>query len=314
MNRNVAVIGGGLIGQSWAIVFARAGFQVRLYDSDTDARSYAQSRIAEALKELAKSGLVDDSNAVLGRIQTESDLAEAVGEAEYVQECAPEMVDTKRRVFADLDCACSDTTILASSSSGIVASDFIGHLKHPERCLIAHPVNPPYLIPLVELCPARVTDPSVTERAWSCLSDAGQVPVMVRGELRGFVLNRLQGAVLNEALRLYEDGYVSAEDIDNTIRHGLGLRWSFMGPFETIDLNAPGGLKEYATRYGPLYEALSHEQADPRPWTQDTIDRLHAERRRILPQDKLEERQSWRDKRLMALIAHKTAAASETGN
>lgn len=314
MQSNVAVIGSGLIGRAWAIVFARAGFPVRLYDIDGDALERARSRIAETLRDLAEYGLVEDSDTILDRIHSVSDLAEALDDVAYVQECAPETVEAKRTVFAQLDRVSAKDVILASSSSGIVASDFIGHLQNPERCLIAHPVNPPYLIPLVELCPAPVTDPSVTERARSLLSDAGQVPVMVRGELRGFILNRIQGAVLNESLRLYEDGYVTADDIDNTIRHGLGLRWSFMGPFETIDLNAPGGLQEYASRYGPLYEALSHEQADPRPWSRETIDRLHAERRSALPEHKLEERQSWRDKRLMALIAHKTAAANKTGS
>ncbi|MDN3516567.1 3-hydroxyacyl-CoA dehydrogenase [Aquisalimonas lutea] len=314
MQPNIAVVGSGLIGRAWAIVFARAGFPVRLYDIDSGALDYARDRIAEALGDLARYGLIEDSDVILGRIRTVSDLAEALDDVAYVQECAPETVDAKRSVFAELDRAAADDVILASSSSGIVASDFIGHLQHPERCLIAHPVNPPYLIPLVELCPAPVTDPSVTERARSLLLEAGQVPVMVRGELRGFILNRIQGAVLNESLRLYEDGYVTVADIDDTLRHGLGLRWSFMGPFETIDLNAPGGLKEYADRYGPLYEALSHEQADPRPWSRETIERLHAERRSALPEKELEQRQSWRDKRLMALIAHKTAAAKDSGS
>lgn len=314
MQERIAIIGSGLIGRAWAIVFARAGFPVRLFDIDTDAVQRAHERIGAALEDLRAHGLVDDPGAVLGVIEPVTALEAALDGAGYVQECAPETVEAKREVFARLDRAAPADTILASSSSGIVASAFIDHLEHPERCLVAHPVNPPYLHPLVELCPAPSTDPQVVERTRSILSAAGQVPVLVRGEIRGFILNRLQGAVLNEALRLYEDGYVSAEDIDNTLRHGLGLRWSFMGPFETIDLNAPGGLRDYAERYGPLYEALAQEQADPRPWSPETIARLHAERRRALPEDGLEQRQAWRDRRLMALMAHKRQADKDIGD
>lgn len=314
MTTPIAVIGSGLIGRAWAIVFARAGFMVRLFDVDESTLEQARARIADSLEDLRKHGLIEDGASVLARIESVTDLSEAVTGVDYVQECTPERVEAKREVFGHLDDITSPRTVLASSSSGIVASDFIDHLGHPERCLIAHPVNPPYLIPLVELCPAPVTDPAATERAHAILSAAGQVPVMVRAEIRGFVLNRLQGAVLNEALRLYEDGHVSAEDIDNTIRHGLGLRWSFMGPFETIDLNAPGGLADYAARYGPLYEALAHEQADPRRWSRETIECLHADRRSALDERSLEARQAWRDRRLMALIAHKKNAANELGN
>lgn len=308
MQERIAIIGSGLIGRAWAIVFARAGFPVRLFDIDIEVVQRAHERIGIALEDLRRHDLIEDPGAVLARIEPVTELVDALDGAGYVQECAPETVEAKREVFGRLDRAAPAQTILASSSSGIVASAFTDHLEHPERCLVAHPVNPPYLHPLVELCPSPATEPAIVERTRSILSAAGQVPVLVRGEIRGFILNRLQGAVLNEALRLYEDGYVSAEDIDNTLRHGLGLRWSFMGPFETIDLNAPGGLRDYAGRYGPLYEALAQEQADPRPWSPETIDQLHEERRRLLAEDGLEERQAWRDRRLMALMAHKRDA------
>ena len=117
----------------------------------------------------------------------------------------------------------------------------------------------------------------------------------------------------NEAFRLAEDGYASPEDIDKTLRHGLGLRWSFMGPFETIDLNAPGGLKDYAERYGELFYTLAKSQADPRRWSDDLIKTLDRERRDVLPEEGLAERQTWRDRRLMALAAHKRQADREIG-
>jgi 3-hydroxyacyl-CoA dehydrogenase len=222
-------------------------------------------------------------------------------------------VEAKRAIFAELDAAAGRDVVLASSSSGIVASQFTESLTHPQRVLVAHPVNPPYLIPLVEICPAPATADWAVETTRGLMERVGQTPVTVRKEVRGFALNRLQGALLNEAMRLYEDGVASAEDLDRTVRDGLGLRWSFMGPFETIDLNAPGGLQDYAARYGPLFEALGQEQADPRPWSPATLAALQAERRERLEVDRIPDRQNWRDRKLMALIAHKAAANRDIG-
>src|SRR5690606_10729784 len=130
-------------------------------------------------------------------------------------------------------------TVLASSTSSIPASAFTEDLPGRHRCLVAHPVNPPYLIPVVELCGAPSTDAKVVEQARALMDEVKQKPVTVHKELEGFVLNRLQGALLREAFRLVQSGCVSVEDLDATVKDGLGLRWSFMGPFETIDLNAP---------------------------------------------------------------------------
>ena len=132
--------------------------------------------------------------------------------------------------------------VLASSTSGIPASAFTEGLAGRARCLVAHPVNPPYLVPLVELCPAPWTDAAVVSRTRALMTSAGQVPATVNKEMDGFALNRLQGALLAEAFRLVADDVISPTDLDALVKHGLGLRWSFMGPLETIDLNAPGGL------------------------------------------------------------------------
>ncbi|MBK1699124.1 3-hydroxyacyl-CoA dehydrogenase [Rhodovibrio salinarum] len=310
----IAVVGAGLIGRSWAIVFARAGFKVTLFDADAQALKAAKDWIAETTRALARYTLIPDPDAVCERVTLQDDLAAAVGDAVYVQECVPEELSIKRTLFAALDRLAPADAILASSTSGIVASTFTGDLAGAARCLVAHPVNPPYLVPLVEICPAPTTDPEAVARTRTLLEQAGQAPVVVRREVRGFLLNRLQGAVLNEALRLFEDGYASAEDIDRTMKYGLGLRWSFMGPFETIDLNAPGGLADYAARYGPLYETLGQEQADPRPWQHSTVQQLEAERRQHLAGDALTARQAWRDRRLMALAAHKQAQSDDSSN
>lgn len=301
----VAVIGAGLIGRAWSIVFARAGFEVALWDQFPLQVEAALDFIADRLPELQTAGLLDDAPAaVLARITPMKSLWDSVRDVVHVQENGPEKLDVKLPLFAELDRAAPPEAVLASSTSGIPASAFTKELRGRARCLVAHPVNPPYLIPLVELCPAPWTDPAVVARTRDLMTDAGQVPATVKMEMDGFALNRLQGALLAEAFRLLEDDVISPADLDALVKHGLGLRWSFMGPLETIDLNAPGGLSDYCTRYGPLY-ATMQQQMQPLDWDAALINRLQAARRAELPANMQPVRQEWRDRRLMALLAHK---------
>ena len=301
----IAVVGAGLIGRSWAIVFARAGFQVKLWDQFPAQTTAAMLFIAERLPELFDAGLIADApDLVLARIEPVGSMTEALKDAIHVQENGPEQVAVKRTLYAELDRLAPPEVVLASSTSGIPASAFTETLRHRARCLVAHPVNPPYLVPLVELCPAPWTDPAVVEKTRDLMVRAGQVPATVKKEMDGFALNRLQGALLAEAFRLLADDVISPADLDALVKDGLGLRWSFMGPLETIDLNAPGGLKDYCDRYGPLY-AKMQEQAKPLAWDKALVDRLHAARRDDLPLNMTPVRQEWRDRRLMALLAHK---------
>jgi 3-hydroxyacyl-CoA dehydrogenase len=194
--------------------------------------------------------------------------------------------------------------VLASSTSGIPASAFTESLPGRARCLVAHPVNPPYLVPLVELVGAPWTSPEVVARTRALMDRVGQVPVTAMKETRGFVLNRMQAALVAEAFRLVRDGVMGVEDVDACVRDGLGLRWSFMGPFETIDLNAPGGVADYAARFGPLLGAITAEQ-EPYGFDAETVAKVAEERRAALPSEGIEERSAWRDRRLMALLAHR---------
>jgi L-gulonate 3-dehydrogenase len=303
----VAVVGAGLIGRAWSIVFARAGFDVALWDPYPQQMEAAVAFIAERLPELEEAGLLKESPPLVARrVRPANSLAEAVAAAEHVQENGPEQVDAKRMLFDELDRLVGPDAVLASSTSGIPASAFTEGLKGRARCLVAHPVNPPYLIPLVELCPAPWTDPAFVSRTRALMTSAGQVPATVNKEMDGFALNRLQGALLAEAFRLVADGVVSPADLDALVKHGLGLRWSFMGPLETIDLNAPGGLKDYCERYGQLYLQLQR-QMTPRVWDEALIEKMHAVRRADLPANMQSVRQEWRDRRLMALLAHNAA-------
>jgi len=303
--QQIAVIGAGLIGRAWAIVFARAGMAVRLWDPVPAATAAARGFIAERLPELREAALLaDPPETVLARIEACATLEQALDGAVYVQENGPERVADKQALFARMDALAPPETLLASSTSGIPASAFTEHLPGRGRCLVAHPVNPPYLVPLVELCPAPWTTPETMAQARALMQAAGQVPATLNREITGFVLNRLQIALVSEAFRLVADGVMSAEDVDATVKHGLGLRWSFMGPFETIDLNAPGGVADYCARYGGLYAEVQ-QQTTPRPLTDAVVGPIDAGRRTVLPLAAQPERQAWRDRRLMALLAHK---------
>lgn len=302
---DIAIIGSGLIGQAWAIVFARAGYRVRVWDGDPQARVRAIDLISRQARALQAQQLVDDADAVIDRVTICAELAQAIEGAAYVQENLPERLELKREIFRQMDSLADPGTILASSTSSIPASAFTEDLAGRGRCLVAHPVNPPYLIPVVELCGAPWTDPATLDEARRIQASAGQKPVTVHRELEGFVLNRLQGALLREAFRLVQDGTISVEDLDTTVKDGLGLRWSFMGPFETIDLNAPAGVADYCNRYGDMYASIAQGQVDCDRWSGDTIKDIERQRRRELPEPELLQRRLWRDQRLMALLRHK---------
>lgn len=304
----VAVVGAGLIGRAWAIVFARAGHPVRLHDADAATMTGSLAYIEERLHELASFGLLDDApEVVLTRIRCEPSLAEALRDVVMVQENIRETVEAKTAIFAQLDSLTPPDAIIASSTSWLPASTFTADLPGRARCLVGHPTNPPYLVPLVELCPAPWTDAEVMARAHALYAAAGQTPVTLSREINGFLLNRVQAAVLNECFSLFEAGLASSDDIDKVLKDGLALRWSFMGPFETIDLNAPAGVTDYAKRYGPQNrETMSGVKAFA--WAEDTVARVDTERRKHLATTDIGARSAWRDRRLMALAAHKREA------
>ena len=195
---HVAIIGSGLIGRSWSVVFARGGHDVVLFDNQAEVLPQARELIRQTLEELAANELLDEPpQRVLDRVRTSSDLAQALEGAIHVQENIPERVELKQTLFAQLDELAAPEITLASSTSGIPASDFTETLTHRERCLVAHPVNPPALIPLVELIPAPWTADAVLQRTRQLMADIGQSPITLGGEIPGFAVNRLQGALLN---------------------------------------------------------------------------------------------------------------------
>ena len=305
MTEKIAIIGAGLVGSGWAIVFARAGFEVALFDSVGGAATAAREVIAARLSDLKAFGLVANERDVLGRVSVAADLRSTLEDAIYAQESAYEQVEVKRELFSKIDAVIGPRTLIGSSSSGIPSSAFTEHVACRDRVLIAHPVNPPYLAPIVELVPAPWTRPDAVKAVRTLMEGVGQSPVEMTREVEGFILNRLQAVLLMEAWRLVEAGLATVEDIDLTISRGLGLRWSFMGPFETIDLNAPGGVADYARRFGPLYQRIAASCSDQRLWSDDLIERVEQQRRKILSADDLPKRSAWRDRKLMELARHR---------
>lgn len=305
--RPVAIVGAGLVGAGWAIVFARAGAQVRVFDAEPGGAKRAKDLITAQLKEMSTFGLLaEDVEVVCARIMPTESLDEAVAGVTYVQESIFEKVDLKRHLYAQLSEKLDPNAVVGSSTSGIPASAFVNGLNIAPRVLIVHPVNPPYLVPVVELVPSPSTSAEVVEFSTQLMAALGQSVVHVRKEVEGFVLNRLQGALLREAWALVEEGVATCADIDATVRDGLGWRWSFMGPFETIDLNAPGGVADYAKRLGDLYLSIDKSRDHSRPWSADLIAEVEKQRRESLALTELPERRAWRDRQLMAIAARQT--------
>lgn len=288
----VAIIGAGLIGRSWSVTFARAGVPVVLYDIDTGALEAAGNWIEAMLP----GG---------GGVRYEDDLARAVAGVDYVQECTAEVLEVKTELFTELDSLTPPEAVLASSTSALLASDFTGGMARPDRALVAHPVNPPHLVPLVELVPSPRTDQRVVAATRAFMERVGQSPIEVKAEIGGFVLNRLQAALINEAVHLVADGVADADDIDRTVRDGLGLRWAFMGPFETMDLNSDQGFAGYSARFREMFAELGRSLVVDAPWPGAACARIDAARRAVLPLDQIGARQAWRDDRVRALRALK---------
>ncbi len=305
MTGSVAIVGAGLIGRSWANVFARAGWQVQVWDPDVEQRETAHGRIALSLRELEAHGLVVDAKAAAARVQVVNTLKEVVRGADYVQESGPETLEIKLATFAALDAAAPPRCVLASSTSAIVASKFTESLSCRARCIVAHPVNPPHLVPVVELCGAPWTSQATKDYAREVMLGVGQVPIDVKREVDGFVLNRLQVALLTEALRLVQEGVVSPQDLDATVAHGLGLRWSFMGPFETIELNAPQGIADYCERYVPWFRRYMADLPTPAVWNDEAWSRVAEEWGPAPSAEQVAHKSLWRNDRLAALAAHK---------
>jgi 3-hydroxyacyl-CoA dehydrogenase len=267
-----AVIGSGSIGIGWAIVFARAGNEVKVYDIDQSRLDYFTRGLNERLGFLMEEALLDeDATIISARVTTTLDLADAVRAADYIQECAPELLETKKVLFASLIKLSTPEAIIASSTSALKSSSFTSNLATRERCLVVHPGNPPYLLSVVEVVPAPYTSVDVVARTQEILRELQLNPILVKKEIEGFVFNRLQGAMLREAYSLVKDGVIEPKDIDMVVTQGLAKRWSIIGPFGTSALNVEGGIKAHAARMGESYYRMGVERGQGERWSDELV-------------------------------------------
>ena len=242
--RRIAIVGTGVIGASWAALYLARGFNVIATDPGPNAEANLRQYIDTAWKELAILGL--SSNASRDHLEFTLDMKKALADADFVQENGPERQDFKIKLFADMDAATSPDSIIASSSSGLTMSVMQSACKHPERCVIGHPFNPPHVIPLVEVVAGAKTSPETVQQAISFYTSIGKKPIHVRKEVVGHVANRLQAALYREVVYLIEQGVLDVADSDTAVCWGPGLRWGVMGPNLLFHLGGgQGGIQHF---------------------------------------------------------------------
>uniref|UniRef100_A0AAZ1X1T3 Crystallin, lambda 1 n=1 Tax=Oreochromis aureus TaxID=47969 RepID=A0AAZ1X1T3_OREAU len=249
----ITVIGSGLIGRSWAMLFVSGGYNVKIYDNQPgqSARAIFLS-LRKQLVELEEAHMLRGELSAaqqLALLSSYDDLSQALDGAFFVQECVFEQLEVKQSIFHDMERFVGKDVILSSSTSCLVPSKVFSKVQNRSRCLVSHPVNPPYYVKLVELVPHPETAAAVMDTTHALMTKVGQAPVLLKKEIDGFALNRVQAAIIAESWRLVQDGVISVKDIDLVMSEGLGMRYAFIGPMETMHLNAPKGLEDYMSRY-----------------------------------------------------------------
>ena len=265
-NRNVstvACIGAGLIGQGWATVFALKSQRVILQDVTTQGLNVALKKITSNLKCLVQNSLItqDECEQALSVLETTTDIETAVDAAEYVQESVPDEYTVKTEVFHRIEKYASKDAVLASSASGLLISEIQKNLRYPERSVLVHPCLPVYLMPCVEICGGDKTSSETVNRAAAFMASLGKQPIILNHEVPGLIINRLQSALLREAVDLVARGVASAEAVDKAFRLGVGLRSPIMGPFLRAHI-AGQGINEFFSRYSTSYTYRLADMAD----------------------------------------------------
>ena len=304
--KNISIVGTGTIGASWATFFIIKGYQVKLFDAFPEALPKALALIEKNLHFLQSKDVIkeEEVTAAQSRVQVCESLADALLNSDYVQESVAENYDVKKKLFSEMDELTSVDTILASSSSGLLISEIQKATKLPERCLLAHPFNPPHLIPLVELVGGEKTSKDVIQRTKDWMEKLGKVPVVLNKEVPGHLANRLAAAVWREAIDLVVDDVASVEDVDKALSAGPGIRWAIMGQHLIFHLGGgPGGLERFV-------DTLGHSVFHPLWQELKTWDTITPEMKEKLVSGVIEEQgdrswgdlASWRDDKLIQLL------------
>ena len=303
--RNVACIGAGLIGQGWATLFSSRGLEMTLHDVAEAILDNSIERVSSNLMFLESNNLLKqgEADAALKRIRPTTDLAEAVAHADYVQESVPDNYEIKKHVFQELDAQAPHHTILASSASGLLMTEIQKVTTRPERCVLAHPVLPAHLIPLVEIVGGEHTSPSTVKATRDFMKSIGKTPVVLNREIPGYIVNRLQAALLREAIDLVHKGIASASDVDTAFCMGIGLRDPLIGPFLRIHLAGSGVerfIENFSRSYQYRWETMETWTSIPPSAAKSIIKGVNE--MEVVRTKTLEEIKSWRDELLIKIL------------
>ncbi len=297
--KRVTCVGSGLVGQGWASLFALADYNVTLVDVNEKVLGDALERVEVKMRFLEEAGLAKGAERATKRLSATTNMTEAVSGADFVQESVFESYPVKKEVYGKMDKAADRRVILSSSSSGLMMSEIQkAASRHPERCIVSHPWNPSYLVPLVELSPGNLTSPETVKTTFRLMEDIGKVPVVLKKEVPGFIANRLSAALWREALNLVDMGVASVDDVDKAIVNGPGLRWAIMGPYLTYHLGGGRGGIEYLLKHidvskAKWLETMAKWTETPESAVQKAIEGVHElPSVKNLSYDELEE---WRD-------------------
>ncbi|MGF1592732.1 MAG: carnitine 3-dehydrogenase [Kiloniellaceae bacterium] len=299
--KKTAAVGGGVIGAGWVARLLENGIDVAVYDPAPEAERRMQAVLDNAERAYAKLTLAPRPKK--GALTFHADLAEAVGSAELVIESVPERLDIKQAVYAEVEAAADPQAIIASSTSGILPSDLQAGMKHPERLVVAHPFNPVYLLPLVELVGGAKTAPATIERAKAIYTALGMHPLHIKKEIEAFVADRLLEAVWRESLWLVTDGIATTAEIDDAIRYGFGLRWAQMGIFETYRIaGGEAGMRHFMAQFGPCLKWPWTKLTDVPDFTDELVDLVAGQSDAQSGQYSIRELERIRDDNLIAIL------------
>jgi len=300
MIERAAVIGCGVIGTAWVARMRLRGVDVAVFDPASDVPDVLDEVMDRA--HAAWSDL-DLPREPLGAVVVRDSIEEAVADAQLVQECVPERLDLKHATLRAIEVGTSRDAVIASSTSGFTPSALAQHMEHPERLVVAHPFNPVYLLPLVEVVGGTETSPATIERAMSIYATLGMKPLHVRVEIDAFIADRLLEAVWREALWLVDGGVATTAEIDDAIRYGFGLRWAQMGLFETYrTAGGAGGMRHFLDQFGPSLKWPWTRLMDTPEWTEELVETIARQSDEQSGDRTISELITERDRNLVAIL------------
>lgn len=302
--KTVACVGAGMIGHSWACCFAQRGYTVRLMDLNQDVLNKIPEKIRANYEVFIKKGLMtyDELEIALKRIEIGSDIPWAVESADFCIESVPEDLSLKKDVYSQMDKFAPKRAILASSTSGQSITEISRITGRPEKCIIMHPLNPPHIIPAVEVVRGKSTSEETTTITVRLLKKIGRKPYLCMKEVPGFVITRLMTVILRESLSLINRGVASVEDIDTAMNAGLGLRFGLMGIFEVLNLTASGGLEMFFKNYSESIYQIWADVEELKEIPSDLAKKAVAGIKEELGDRSPEEIIKWRDEKLLELL------------